>query len=69
MNLCFGNYKIVNLDPVVTEDRICFKSNRQYDEREIIVFFVDMKSRTTNVSKDWAADAMQKWLNENDKYK
>ncbi|MEI6682754.1 MAG: hypothetical protein WCO44_09005 [Bacteroidota bacterium] len=69
MNLSFGNYKIVNLDPVVTEDKICFKSNKQYGEREITAIFDDLKKRTTEVSVDWAESIKQKWLTENDKYK
>ncbi len=69
MNLSFGNYKIVNLDPLVSEDMICFKSNLKYVEKEIVTVFDDLKTRTIGVSKDWAADVKQKWLTENDKYK
>lgn len=69
MNLSFTSSKIVNIDPHVTRDRICFISNQIYHDADILKIFDELKSKTTDISATWSQDEKSKWLKENDKYK
>ncbi len=69
MNLSFTSSKIVNIDPNIARDRICFISNQIYNEADIVKIFDELKSKTTDISATWSQDEKSKWLKENDKYK
>ncbi|MEI7662219.1 MAG: hypothetical protein WCK34_08475 [Bacteroidota bacterium] len=69
MNLSFGNYKIINVDPVVTENKVCFMAARQYDEIEIATIFEELKTKTSGLAATWTEEEKKMWLTKNDKYK
>ena len=69
LNLGFTSYKIVNLDPVVTEDKICYMANAKYDINELVNLFEELKNKTAQNAATWTEDEKAKWLKDNDKYK
>jgi hypothetical protein len=69
MNLSFTNYKIVNVDPDISKNKICFMSNKLNSEKEVIAIFDELKKKTSIVADTWSEAEKSKWLNENDKYK
>ena len=69
MNLCFGDYKIINIDPVVTMDKVFFMANQTYETDELLKLFGDLKDKAVNTAAAWAGEEKTKWLKVNDKYK
>ncbi len=69
MNLCFGYYKIINIDPVVTMDKVFFMANQTYETDELLKLFGDLKDKAVNTAAAWAGEEKTKWLKVNDKYK
>jgi len=69
MNLTFDSYQLVNIDPIVTEDRICFMANEKYDKNEQLSIFEELKNKTTKIAATWSGDEKVRWLKKNDKYK
>ena len=69
MNLSFTSSKIVNIDPHITRDRICFISSQIYNEADIVKIFDELRSKTNDISVTWSQDEKSKWLKENDKHK
>ncbi len=69
MNLSFTSKEIINIDPDITKDRICFMSDRTYPETEIKAIFDDLKKMTITVATTMPEAEKLRWLKENDKYK
>ncbi|MCX6305712.1 MAG: hypothetical protein NT040_12185 [Bacteroidetes bacterium] len=69
MNLSFLSEELVNIDPVVTKNRVCFMSNKKNKEDDVLKLFEDIKNKVTGTSSAWSNEQKSEWLKENDKYK
>jgi hypothetical protein len=69
MNLSFTKNKIVNIDPDISKNRICFLADQRYGLNEITSLFDELKGNTINISSTWSHEEQNRWLKANDKYK
>jgi hypothetical protein len=67
MNLSFGSYEIVNMDPTVTENRVRFMSDRNNAEKDVLQQLSELRERTVKANA-WTEDQKAAWLKKNDKY-
>jgi len=68
MNLSFSSEEIINIDPVVTRNRVCFMSNQKYSEVDVLKIFDEIKGKVVAISSSWSDDKKAEWLKDNDKY-
>ena len=69
MNLSFSESKIINVDPDVSKNTVCFMANKQYNVSEILDLFDRLRQSTSKIALSWSQDEKNQWLKENDKYK
>ena len=69
LNLSFSSMELINIDPVITKEKVCFMSSQKYNEVEVLNLFEDLKNKVAGVSIAWSDDQKSEWLKENDKYK
>ncbi len=69
LNLSFSAREIINIDPVITKEKICFMSDQKYKEEEVLNIFDELKNKVAVVSASWSDNQKSTWLKENDKYK
>jgi hypothetical protein len=69
MDLSFSANEIVNIDPVITKDRVCFSANKKYSEDEVLKIFGELEKNVKSASSAWSEDKKSAWLQRNDKYK
>lgn len=69
MNLTYEDRRIINLDPDVDKDQICFKAFHQYNETEITCLFNDLKEKAAKAGADMSTGEKSAWLAKNDKFK
>ncbi|MFZ4520650.1 MAG: hypothetical protein ACOYNC_03035 [Bacteroidales bacterium] len=68
MNLSFSSGELINIDPVITKSRVCFMSNKQYPEADVIAVFEKIKRIVADTSAVWSVARKTEWLKGNDKY-
>jgi hypothetical protein len=69
MNLSFSSDELINIDPDITKNRVCFMANEKYPVAEILKLFEKLKANVQSVSASWPEDKKAEWLKGNDKYK
>jgi len=69
MNMSFSYAKIINADPDIKKDRVCFMSKKMYNETDVLNIFEEIKEKVAIISASWPEDWKSEWLNTNDKYK
>jgi hypothetical protein len=69
MDLSFSANEIVNIDPVITKDRVCFSASKKYSEDEVVKIFGELEKKVKDASSAWSEDKKSAWLQKNDKYK
>jgi hypothetical protein len=69
MNLSFSSPELVNIDPVITKDKVCFKASVKNNETEVIKLLEGIEQKVMATSSSWTEAAKSDWLKNNDKYK
>jgi len=69
INLTFSSDKLINIDPDISKDRVCFMANSKYSETDILEIFEDLKKKVDEKSASWSENMKAEWLQRNDKYK
>ncbi|HPS63876.1 MAG TPA: hypothetical protein PLK82_12490 [Bacteroidales bacterium] len=69
MNLAFQSDKVVNIDPDLAKDWICFKSSGCHASDSVLRVFNELKVKTQEKAAEWPDSKKSLWLKENDKYK
>lgn len=69
MNLSFSSDELINIDPDITKNRVCFMSNDKYPVHEVLELFEQLKANVRSVSTSWQEEQKFEWLKGNDKYK
>ena len=69
MNLSFSSEQLVNIDPDIAKDRVCFMTSKKYSETEILQLFDEIRVKTNDTAGKWPEGQKSDWLKEKDKYK
>lgn len=69
LNLSFSATELINIDPSVTKDKVCFMSNEKYNEVDVLKVFDELNIRVAGISNSWPDNQKSEWLKDNDKYK
>ena len=69
MNLSFSYDEIINIDPDINKNRVCFMSHKNYSVADVLKTFDAIKEKVLLTSSSWSEDKESQWLNVNDKYK
>lgn len=69
LNLVFQSEKIVNMEGNLEQKRIWFLANKQYEVKNILTLFDELKEKTVSASTSYSDEEQNTWLKANDKYK
>ena len=69
MNLSFLSQELVNIDPEVSKNRVCYLSNRKYEADRILKILTGIKAKVIYTASTWTETEKAQWLTANDKYK
>jgi hypothetical protein len=69
MNLSFSYDEIINIDPDIYKNRVCFMSHKNYSEADVLKIFDAIREKVLSAATSWSEDKQSQWLNVNDKYK
>ncbi|MEI7897501.1 MAG: hypothetical protein WCJ26_10735 [bacterium] len=69
MNRSFLSEEIVNIDPDVLKNRVCFSASTKYGVTDVLKIFNEIKVKVSITASSWSDAEKLEWLKANDKYK